>query len=66
MSTATIACAHLHGTFGPGCPHCTGRPRPVSPCCGQPLEGGPVIFWCPGCRHDVHGSMINREFGAQS
>lgn len=35
--------------------------RPVSPCCAKPLEGGPVVFWCTGCRHDVHGSTIDRE-----
>ena len=39
------------------------RPALSSPCCGEPLEGGPVVFWCTGCRRDVHGSTINREFG---
>lgn len=53
----------LHGAFGPGCPHCM---RPVSPCCREPLEGGPVIYVCTGCRHDVHGSTINREYRSAS
>lgn len=52
-------CGHLHSAFGPGCPHCM---RPVSPCCRKPLEGGPVIFRCTGCGHDVHGSVIDREY----
>jgi hypothetical protein len=39
--------------------------RPVSPCCRKPLEGGPVIFWCTGCRHDVHGSTVSREVPAR-
>lgn len=40
-----------------------GSPRPVivSPCCGARLAGGPVVFWCEACGHDVHGSVINRE-----
>jgi hypothetical protein len=62
---ATVNCEYLHSAFGAGCPHCM-PPRLVSPCCGKPLEGGPVIFWCTKCRHDVHGSTINREFGGQS
>ena len=37
-------------------------PRPFSPCCQQPLDGGPVVFWCTGCGHDVHGSAIDREY----
>jgi hypothetical protein len=36
-------------------------PRLLSPCCAKPLDGGPVIFWCTGCGHDVHGSTISRE-----
>lgn len=39
----------------------TARPA-LSPCCGKPLEGGPVICWCTGCGHDVHASTIDREF----
>jgi hypothetical protein len=26
------------------------------PHCGTVLDGGPVIFWCPGCGRDCHGS----------
>ncbi len=37
------------------------RERRVSPCCSVPLNGGPVIFTCTGCGHDVHGSAIDRE-----
>lgn len=55
-----MSCEHLHGAFGPGCPHC--MPRPVSPCCRKPIEGGPVVFRCTGCGLDVHGSVIDREF----
>jgi hypothetical protein len=36
--------------------------RLQSPCCREPLEGGPVIYWCTGCRRDVHGSTIDREY----
>lgn len=54
-----MACDHLHSAFGPGCPHCMG---PLSPCCRKPLEGGPVVYRCTGCGHDVHGSVIDREY----
>ena len=40
----------------------TTLPSLLSPCCQRPLEGGPVVFWCTGCRKDVHGSTIDREF----
>lgn len=52
-------CSLHHGNFGAGCPHCM---RPLSPCCRKPLEGGPVIYVCTGCGHDVHGSVIDREY----
>ena len=39
--------------------------RPLlSPCCQRPVDGGPVVYMCTGCRHDVHGSTIEREFGS--
>ena len=41
-------------------------PRLLSPCCGKPVDGGPVIYVCPACRHDVHASTIDREFGSTS
>lgn len=59
LTNAPADCTSLHSAFGPGCPYCTG---PVSPCCGKPMYGGPVIFTCTGCAHDVHGSTVNREF----
>jgi hypothetical protein len=37
------------------------RLPPLSPCCDVPLSGGPVIFWCPSCGKDVHGSVIDHE-----
>lgn len=61
LTNATVNCEYLHSAFGGGCPHCMPRPRLLSPCCGEPLELGPVIYWCPGCRRDVHGSTIDRE-----
>ena len=36
--------------------------RPLSPCCASPLSGGPVVFACLGCGHDVHGSAIDHEY----
>jgi hypothetical protein len=35
---------------------------PLSPCCRKPMDGGPVVFWCTGCGHDVHGSTVSREY----
>jgi hypothetical protein len=40
------------------------RPLLLSPCCRKPLEGGPAVHRCTGCRKDVHGSIIEREFGS--
>jgi hypothetical protein len=31
----------------------------VCPSCRIPLDGGPVVFWCSACRHDVHGSVLD-------
>jgi hypothetical protein len=36
--------------------------NPPSPCCRTELTGGPVIFNCPGCGRDVHGSTVDHEF----
>ena len=40
------------------------RASPVACCpgCGAALDGGPVVFWCPGCRHGVHAADLEVEF----
>lgn len=41
--------------------HTRPRRRELSPCCSAAMTGGPVVFTCCGCRHDVHGSTVDRE-----
>ena len=39
------------------------RTRPVALCpsCGDPLDGGPVLYWCAPCRISVPAADIPAE-----
>ena len=46
-------------------------PRPASPwpaqwcpACGTGLDGGPVVFWCAGCRRGVQAADLDVEYRA--
>ena len=39
------------------------RPAALCPACRAPLDGGPVVFWCPGCRRGLHAADLNVDFG---
>jgi len=40
------------------------RPRALCPACLVPLDGGPVVFWCPRCRRGLHAADLDTEFRA--
>jgi hypothetical protein len=42
----------------------TGRASSLAGCprCGAPLDGGPVVFWCSGCRRGVQAADLDVEY----
>ncbi|MBO0817686.1 MAG: hypothetical protein J2P30_21360 [Actinobacteria bacterium] len=38
------------------------RPAAVCPACQAVLDGGPVVFWCPGCRRGLHAADLDVDF----
>lgn len=36
--------------------------RPVCPCHGRPLDGGPVVYWCPVTGATVPAADISNDF----
>lgn len=37
-------------------------PVAVCPACAAVLDGGPVVFWCPGCRRGLHAADLDVDF----
>jgi hypothetical protein len=38
--------------------------RPVCAIHNTPLDGGPVLYWCPSTGHNVHAADLDTEFVA--
>lgn len=43
-----------------GQPPATSPTRPKCPACGQPLDGGPIAFWCR-CGMSVQAGSLDHE-----
>ncbi len=37
-------------------------PQKRCPACAARLDGGPVVFWCPGCRRGVQAADIDEGY----